>query len=394
VDDIVDVNGTWRNFSGLIEARPRSVARPEGESEIVDLMRTTDGPVRVVGTGHSCTALCATEGTLVNLDRTAGIASTDIAARAAQIHAGSKIHDLGEPLRRAGLATINQGDIDVQSLAGAISTGTHGTGRTLRNMSSAVRAMRIVLASGEVLECTETREREIFEVARVSLGVLGIVSRVELQLMPAYNLHQREWKDDAGVLDRWDALSDANRHMECFWAPGVDVFFMKTLNSTEQASSDLPGRKGERIGASHEIFPSIREDRFNEMEYSVPAERGVECFREIREMMQSHHPDVVWPVEIRNLAEDNIPLSTASRRPSMTLSIHQGADLPHEALFRDAEAIFGRYEGRPHWGKIHSLQADRLAQLYPEWDRFAAVRKQLDPGGRFVSPYLELVLGV
>jgi len=394
MDDIVDANGTWRNFSGLIEARPASVAQPEGESQIAALLTKADGPVRVVGTGHSCTALCATEGTLVNLERTAGIVSTDAVACSARIHAGSKIHDLGEPLRRVGLATLNQGDVDVQSLAGAISTGTHGTGRTLRNMSSAVRAMRIVLASGEVIECTPSREQEIFEVARVSLGVLGIFSLIELQLMPAYNLHQREWKDDESALDRWDTLSDENRHMECFWSPGSDAFFMKTLNPTKETPNELPELARECIGFSHEIFPSVREDRFNEMEYSVPADRGIECFREIREMMRSQHPDVIWPVEIRSLAEDDIPLSTASRRPTTTISLHQGAGLPHEELFRDAEVIFGRYDGRPHWGKAHSLEADQLAQLYPEWDRFAGVRKQLDPNGRFVTPYLKRLLGL
>jgi len=393
MEPIVDASGAWRNFSGLVVARPARVARPASEAEIVSLLRESDEAVRVVGTGHSCTPLCATDGVLVNLDRLTGVLSSDARACTARIHAGSKIHDLGEPLRRAGLATRNQGDIDVQALAGAISTGTHGTGRTLANMSSSVRALRIVLASGETLECSASANREIFEVARVSLGALGIISLVELELLPAYNLHQREWREEASVLDRWDALADENRHLECFWVPPGDRFFMKSLNPTQAAPDPLPQMPRERIGHSADVFPSVREEKFNEMEYSVPAARGIACFREIREMMLACYPEVIWPVEIRTLAEDDIPLSTAHRRPTVTLSVHQGAGLAHEALFREAEAIFGRYEGRPHWGKLHTLEADQLAALYPEWDRFAALRRQLDPSGRFLSPYLRRLLG-
>jgi FAD/FMN-containing dehydrogenase len=387
-------DGHWSNFSGRVHGYPSRVAQPRNEAEIQTLVRENRDGLRIVGTGHSCTPLCVTDGLLINLDHHAGIVAVDREVNTARIRSGSKIHDLGAPLLRTGLATINQGDIDVQSLAGAISTGTHGTGRSLGSMSTAVRSLRLVLASGEILECSEVCEPEIFRAARVSLGAFGVISEVELQLIPAYNLHQREWKEDAAAAKNFLAESKKHRHLESFWSPAKDVLYMKSLDVTKAEPDPMPDKARECIGSSFEIFPSIREDKFNELEFSVPAERGIECFYEIREMMQKRHPAVVWPVEVRTLAADDIDLSPANGRETVTISVHQGAGLPSDQLFADAQSVFANYQGRPHWGKFHTLEARELRELYPAWEDFLKIRSSLDPKHKFANVYLRALLGL
>lgn len=389
--DILAADGSWTNFSGRVHARPGRVELPESEAEIQALLRQSRDPVRVVGTGHSCTPLCATDGLLLSLDRLCGVVEVDVAADRAIIRAGSKIHDLGPPLLEAGLATINQGDVDVQSLAGAVSTGTHGTGPSLGSMSTAVRRLRLVLASGEILECSAELEPEIFRAAQVSLGALGIISEIELQLMPAYKLHQREWREEVGEAETFIARSEENRHLEFFWVPTKDLLYMKSLNITQAELGPVPGKEREWVGHSADVFPSMREEKFNELEFAVPAENGIECFYEIREMMQKHHPDVFWPVEVRTLAADDIDLSPANGRSTVTVSVHQAAELPSEQLFADSQAIFANHGGRPHWGKFHTLDANQLRDLHPNWNHFLEIREQLDPTKRFANPYLCLL---
>jgi len=390
---ILRPDGRFENWSGRVDAKPARLAQPATLEEIQRTVRAHQGGVRVVGTGHSCTPLCATQGTLVNLDRYAGVIDANPQTKHAAIRAGSKIHDLGPPLREHGLAFHNQGDVDVQSLAGAVSTGTHGTGPGLGSMSTAVRRIGLVLADGDTLTCSAEIEPEVFRVARVSLGALGIIYELEVELVDAYNLHQREWKADVSEADRFLDLARETRHLEFFWAPSRDVLYMKTLDSTDAPPDPMHDRPRELVGPSHEVFPSIREERFNEMEFAVPAERGSECFREIREVMRERHPEVFWPVEVRTLAADDIPLSPAYERASVTISVHQAADLPCDALFADTQAVFANHGGRPHWGKFHDLDAKTLAPLYPEWDAFLLVRERLDPEGRFANDYLRGVLG-
>jgi FAD/FMN-containing dehydrogenase len=391
--DILDHHGAWSNFSGRVHAHPARLELPSTEAEIQSLLRETSESVRVVGTGHSCTPLCATDGVLLSLDRVSGVVAVDAATASATIRAGSKIHDLGLPLRRADLATINQGDVDVQSLAGAICTGTHGTGPGLGSMSTAVRRLRIVTASGEVIECAPELEPEIFRAARLSLGAFGVISEIELQLMPAYNLHQREWKEEVTGAETFVSRSRQNRHLEFFWSPVRDVLYMKSLNITSDPPDPMSESKRECIGHSADVFPSIREEKFNELEFAIPEERGIECFNEVREMMRARHPDVFWPVEVRTLAADDIVLSPANGRASVTVSVHQAAELPSNELFADAQAVFANYGGRPHWGKFHTLEARELRDLYPSWGQFLDVRSSLDPEGRFANPYLRLLLG-
>jgi FAD/FMN-containing dehydrogenase len=390
----------WQNWSGGVACEPARIVAPGTEAELRAILAAGDAPVRVVGSGHSFTPLCATDGTLISLEKLTGVVGTDPAAGTATLWAGTRLSEVGEPLLADGLALANMGDIDRQTLAGAISTGTHGTGRTLGNLSTQVAGLRLVLADGSVLECSEHHEPEVFSAARVAMGTFGVISQVTLRVLPAYRLHERTWPAsfDACV-EQLPTLVDATRHFEFFWSPSDDACAMKALNPTEAPIGEIapplsaPGRLGryltpERVDWSHRIFPSERTLLFNEMEFAVPEEAGPDCLSAIRDLMRTHYPEIIWPIEYRTLHADDVPLSPAFDRATVTISIHQAAELPYERFFSDAEFVFRQFHGRPHWGKLHHYAASQLRALYPRFDVFGAVRERLDPTGRFLSGYL------
>lgn len=399
----------WNNWAGNISATPQQIARPASEAELVALVQKAAQsrlPMRVVGSGHSFQPLCATDGLLLSLDDLQGIATADLTSGLATVWAGTKLYALGQPLLAAGLALENMGDIDRQSVAGAISTGTHGTGQTLRNLSSQVVGLRLVTAAGEIVEISEGGEPALFKAAQVSLGSLGVITQATLRCLPAYRLHERTWAEPfVECMDRLDERIAATRHFEFFWVPGEDVAACKALQPVETETwpvlQDLPGLSQRlrryigpaRVDWSHRIFPSERNNRFVEMEFAVSAEDGPACMHEIRALMQEQHPSVQWPVEYRTLAADDSWLSPAYRRESVTISVHQAADLPYADFFADAEAIFRNYRGRPHWGKLHSHTAADFAALYPRWNDFLAVRQELDPKGRFLNGHMLSLFG-
>jgi FAD/FMN-containing dehydrogenase len=387
------MTNTWSNWSGSVTCQPRQIALPESEAEVAALVKQTADArqvVRVTGSGHSFLPLCATDDVLISLDRLAGVESVNRERLEATVFAGTKLHALGEPLAAHGLALANQGDIDRQSLAGAISTGTHGTGRSLGSLSTPVVGLRIATAEGQLLELSLDRDPDVMAAARVSLGALGVTTAIRLRLVPAYRLHEKLWQEPIEeCLARLDERIAATRHFEFFWYQATDLAHAKALEPTDRAPDELPDMPGERIDHSYVVFPTSRENRFNEMEYSVPAEQGPECFRAIRELMRTRHAHVTWPVEYRTLAADEIDLSTSQGRETVTLSIHQANTLEHRAFFADAEVIFRRHQGRPHWAKMHSLRAAELAPLYPRWDHFQSVRRQLDPCGVFMNDHLK-----
>jgi FAD/FMN-containing dehydrogenase len=327
-----------------------------------------------------------------------GLVSADPGALEAVARGGTKIHRLSHELLARGLALENQGDIDVQALAGAIATATHGTGRTLGNLSTYVLGLRLVLADGSVIEIDE-RDPGRLPGARVSLGLLGVVSSVRLRVLPAYRLRERIWRVPIEeCLSQLEQHIARNRHFEFFWFPHADKAEMKTLHPLDQGeggAGEEPAADGvrERIGWSADIISSVRELRFHEMEYALPAEAGPACFREVRSRMRERHPEVVWPVEYRTVAADDAWLSPHCGRASVTLSIHQGAGLPHREFFLDLEPILRAHGGRPHWGKFHGVPPDRLRELYPDWDRFCRLRSELDPDGRFLNDYLRGLFG-
>ncbi|MEZ5551064.1 MAG: D-arabinono-1,4-lactone oxidase [Pseudomonadales bacterium] len=380
---------TWQNWSGGQQYRPHKVSTPGSLSALRDLAGLAERErlkLRCVGSGHSFVPFW-TDGIIVSLDTFTGIHRVDAGSHQVSVGAGTKIHELGPLLWTEGLSLPQQGDIDRQSIAGALSTGTHGTGRTLPNLSHALLSAQLVTASGEALIIDAERTPDWLRALRVSVGLLGVLTEVTLQVEPAFLLHER--KQQAGFEEVAATLEDLiadHRHCEFFWTPRSDSFEMKTLHR----STDTPGRISatEIIGPAHEIFPSSRETRFNEMEYSVPYESGWSCFTELRELLLSRFAKLPWPIEYRTLAADDAWLSTASDRESVTLSVHQGAERDHRPLFDAAESVFRNHRGRPHWGKLHTLNARDLADLYPHFEAFRRVRAELDPTGIFCNDYL------
>ena len=395
----------WTNWSGSVHCTPSEMARPADVDGVVAVIREAAGRgrhVRAVGSGHSFTPLGATNDTLLVLARLRGIEAIDSARRRATVLGGTKLYHLGKPLRQAGLAMKNLPDINRQAVVGAICTGTHGTGKDLGNLSTHVVGLEMVTGEGDLVRCSLDERPDLLRAGQVSLGALGIVTRLTLQLEATYRLHEKIWRTSyeecVTVLDQTIA---ENEHFEFFWRPGHDVCLMKTLNKTddpedfEKSEGDYRSEtfERERIGNWDEILPSQRNNRFNEMEFSVPAWNGPDCLAELREMMREKHKEVTWSLEYRTVAADDIPLSPHYGRPSVTISAHEPAQAPYEGYFADVEAVFRNHDGRPHWGKMHQLTAKELEPLYPKWAEFQKAREEIDPKGTFLTPYLRTLLG-
>jgi len=386
----------WNSWSGRQQHNALALATPNSEAEIISLLAKAgdeNKKVRTIGSAHSFVPFW-TDDYLVSLDNYRGLVSSNSATGEATFRAGTKLHELGEPLWNLGLSMENMGDIDRQSIAGAISTGTHGTGKSFQNIPSQVSRLRMITAAGEPLIIDEATNLEYFQAARVSMGTLGLVTEVTLKGVPAYYLHERNWLASVDeCAEQRDSLIANNRNWEFFWLPESDRCAMKSLNLTKETRSYKP-TKWEEVGPSYRIIPSTRDDKFNEMEFSVPAEAGWACFLAIREMMKTDFPEVAWPVEYRTLKGDDMLISSASGRDTVTISVHQDASIDPAPLFDASEAIFRAHQGRPHWGKVHSFQSAELSESLPGFDRFCEIRHDLDPEGRFLNSFLSKIFGV
>ena len=255
------MTNTWSNWSGSVTCQPRQIALPDSEAAVAALVKQAADArqvVRVTGSGHSFLPLCATDDVLVSLDQLAGIESVDRERLEATVFAGTKLHALGEPLAAHGMALANQGDIDRQSLAGAISTGTHGTGRSLGSLSTQVVGLRIVTADSQLLDVSFDRDSDAMAAVRVSLGALGVTTAIRLRLVPAYRLHEKLWQEPIEeCLDRLDERIAATRHFEFFWYQATDLVHAKALDPTDQPPDELPDMPGERIDHSYVVFPTV-----------------------------------------------------------------------------------------------------------------------------------------
>ena len=402
--------GHWRNWAGNQSFVARHMARPESEAEIAALAAeaTQRGlGVRAAGSGHSFTPVVATSGLLLSLERHAGIIAIDAATRRVRVKAGTRIGDVGRALKQHGLSLINQGDIDTQALAGALSTGTHGTGATLGNMASQVVGMRLVQPDGSVLDLAAGDTR--LPAARVSLGLLGVVSEYTLQTMPAYNLKEVLWRDDFDAcMERHDELAASNRHFAFFWCPVPesrhlycladtssvsntprehDVCEMKVMNITE----DAPYTRAdgfEKVAYSSEIYPIEYVPNFHELEYAVPVAHAKQALREVRDLMLTRHRNCIYPVEYRFTAGDSGWISPFFEQDSVTISVSGGPGIDYWDYLRDVDSILRQYGSRPHWGKLHFTNADDMPRLFRRYGEFVALRRALDPAGVFLNDHL------
>jgi L-gulono-1,4-lactone dehydrogenase len=427
----------WANWARTASCRPAVIEHPGSEEEIAQAVRAAAGAgrrVRVAGTGHSFTDICCTDGTLLQLDRCDRVRDVQRERGLVTVEGGITISRLGDELDRHDLALPNLGDVTYQTISGAISTATHGTGQRRYNIPHQLAGLSLVLADGSILRCSQDAEPEVFEAARVGLGALGVISSVTLRCEPAFNLRSvEEPRRLDEVLEEFDELAEANDHFELFWFPHTDVAQTIRNNVTDEParprgrigayvddivlenhafglvqrlgqarSSWIPGlarftarllSRTEVVDRSHRVFANERLVRFAEMEYAIPREHAVQAVREVRAMIERRDLRLSFPIEVRVLGGDDIPLSTAQGRDTAYIAVHVFWRLPYEDYFREVEAIMRGLDGRPHWGKLHFQDAESLRPRYPLWDRFAAVRDRLDPERRFTNAYLRRVLG-
>jgi L-gulono-1,4-lactone dehydrogenase len=420
----------WRNWAGDQACRPAAIVRPADRDE---LARAVAGArkVRVAGAGHSFTDAVLTDGTLVSLERMDRVLDVDAARGLVRVEAGITLRALSEELARHGLAFENLGDIDVQSIAGATATGTHGTGARLPNLSAAVRAMELTLADGTAIEVADGDD---LLAARVSVGALGVVSAVTIQAVPAFTLEGVDAPAPLEeTLDRLDELVAANDHFELFTFPHSPLALTRTNNRTREPArprgrirawaedialknhlleafcrlgrlrpawiplvnrtvSRLAGTS-RRVDRSDRIFASPRLVRFTEMEYAIPRAHVAEAVRAVRRLVTERGFAVPFPLEVRFVAPDDALLSPAGGRETGYVAVHMFRGMAWEPYFRAVEAVMDGFGGRPHWGKRHFQTAATLRGRYPGWERFQAVRNRLDPGRVFTNAYAERVLG-
>lgn len=389
----------WSNWSGSLEFTPGALVTPESEEEVVALVkkaRKENKQVRVVGAGHSSTALVETTDYLLSLRHFKGVEAPDRDKHQATVLAGMTVKEAGLDLYRYGMAMHNTGDVDVQTLAGAIGTGTHGTGQKLPNLSAMLVGVRMVTGTGELLDTTIDKDPELFKALRVALGTCGVFLKMRLQLEPVYELHRKEWcVPIEKCLQDLESLKENNRNFDFYWYPRSDMAKIRVMNEVGQ---DMPAISYGRLdrenkGYSHEILPRTRELKFDEIEYALPAENGPACFKKVRDQIRKHfRREVAWRLLYRTIAADNTYISPMTGRKSVTISLHHNAGLPFEAYFKAIEPIFLEFGGRPHWGKKHYQQADKLQGLYPDWSRFHEIRQRLDPDGVFLTSYLRKLL--
>jgi L-gulonolactone oxidase len=425
---------TWHNWTGDQRCAPVRVGRPTSEGELAQAVAEAARQglkVRAAGSGHSFTDAACTDGVLVLTHGLRRLISADRESGLVTVEAGITLHELGPLLARHGLGLENQGDIDAQTVAGALATATHGTGARFGNLSTQAVGMRLVTGSGDVVEVTGGDD---LLAARVSVGALGIASQVTLQCLPLYTLHRHDAPlplDE--TLDRMDEHVDGNDHFEFFLWPYTRTAATRSTTRTDAEPQPTPRwkralqeelvengvlglicragravpsqvpRLNRAIAAAmsesrvqdrgHRVYATVRRVRFTEMEYAIPRAHAREALERCLDLVERRRLEILFPFEVRFAAGDDAFLSTACGRDTCYIACHQYRGMEFESFFRGVEAIMDDYGGRPHWGKRHYQSAATLRERYPCWDRFQAVRARLDPDGVFVNDYTRRVLG-
>ncbi|MFF8651991.1 D-arabinono-1,4-lactone oxidase [Streptomyces griseoluteus] len=430
-------HGTWRNWGGNVTARPAWQVTPASVGELAAEVRAAaerGQRVKAVGTGHSFTSVAATDGVLIRPDLLTGIRAIDRAAMTVTVEAGTPLKRLNAALAREGLSLTNMGDIMEQTVAGATSTGTHGTGRESGSIAAQITGLELVTADGSVLTCSAEQNPEIFAAARIGLGALGVVTALTLAVEPLFLLTAREEPMPLDrVLAEFDQLWAENEHFEFYWFPHTGSTNTKRNNRSEGPAQPVGRVAGwfedeflsngvfqavQWVGRAapvsvpaiarvssralsarsytdipYRVFTSPRRVRFVEMEYAVPRAALAETLRELRAVIERSGLRVSFPVEVRTAPADDIALSTASGRDSAYIAVHMFRGTPYQAYFSAAERVFTAHEGRPHWGKVHTRDAGYLEGVYPRFAEFTALRNRLDPERLFQNDYLRRVLG-
>ncbi len=360
-------------------------------------------PVRALGSAHSFSPVVATDGLLLDMSAMHEIRSIDADRLRVVVEPGITVGELGGPLWDAGLSLANQGDIDAQQMAGAVATGTHGSGITLGSFSAAVTRMRLATPRG-VVE-VDAGDPELLAAAQVAIGLLGVITELELEVVPAHRLRERieRWSWDQ-AWKRFDELAREHRHYSFFWIPTeasaelyglagddggslADVCFVKIYDLADDSEPDS-GEEGRRVDRGYRIYPMQFEPNFDELEYFVPYERGVEAGAALRELMLTSLPASVFPLEVRTVRRDSSYLSHSYERDSMVFSVSGVPGTEYEPYLRAVDRLLGEFDARVHWGKLHYLTRDQLHARYPKAGEFIATRRRLDPEGVFLNDHL------
>ena len=434
--DIAPRKAKWSNWAGNQQVNGVSLFAPRSEEElqrVVQFAIANNTRVKAVGSGHSFTAIALAEGILIDLTNYDAVVAIDKNANTVTVQSGIQLSKLNLFLYSNGFAMQNLGDIAYQTISGAISTSTHGTGIKLTGIANQVVALRLVLADSSVVDCSATSNPELFECARVGLGALGIISTVTLQVVPAFNLAviEQPMRVDE-LLEDLEHHIATNDHFEFFWVPHTGWALTKRNNRTLDAAKPMGkmshwysktlmenyafgavcmlGRarpslipklakalpasgRNEYSDSSFKVFTSKRVVKFYEMEYAIPREACAEALNRVRRLVEDSGFFLNFPVEVRFTAPDEIPLSTASNRESAYIAVHIYKGMDFVPYFKAVESVMNSYQGRPHWGKLHFQNAESLAPRYPKWQQFQTVRDQVDPKRVFTNSYLETVLG-
>ncbi|MEO7070387.1 MAG: D-arabinono-1,4-lactone oxidase [Nostocoides sp.] len=430
---------TWRNWGGNQTAEADRILAPGSLDEVVELVTAAAAQgrrLKVVGSGHSFTAIAAPAQDQLRLDTLSGIVDVDQTRSRVRVLAGTPLHVLNPTLDRLGLAMPNLGDIDQQTIVGATSTGTHGTGAGLQGLAASIVGLTLVTGDGSVLAIEESQNSGLLPAARVGLGALGVVTDVTLQLVPSFRLHAVERPEPlAEVLERVHEFADHNRHFEFYWFPHTDRALTKRNNVVDALHPGRPlprwreqlddhllsnvvfegvnrvvtrrpslAPRVNQVSAralsareftdtSYRVFCTERTVRFTESEYAVPRAAVVPVLQALRAWIDSTGENLPFPVEVRFAAADDSWLSTAYERDNAYIAVHQYHRMDNSRYFAAFEAIAAEHDGRPHWGKLHTLGAGRLRELYPRLGDFITLRDRFDPARVFANPYLERVLG-
>lgn len=404
----------WTNWGGNQSCTPAYTVRPRTEEEVLDAVRFAikEGlPVRAVGAGHSFTPLVQTGGVLMDLQGLAGVTGTDAATNRVRMFGGSRISDVGEPLWAKGMSLSNQGDIDKQAIAGAISTATHGSGIELGSFSSAVRWAKIVNGHGEIVEVGENDIREL-KAAQVALGTLGIIVEVELQASPAYHINEEitypMWDE---VEKNWEQNIRDHRHYSFIWCqandsaalyelptPAGESMVNRTYTKKYQAAklneaTELSSTEGARRDRAYRIYAGGYMIPFHELEYYVPAELGLEAVKAVQDLLMTKHTDQRYPLEVRWVKGEDAYISPFYKRDTTVLSVSGAPGTNYWPYLRDLDALLEDFQARPHWGKIHFMTRERMINTFPEYDTFVQVRREFDPNGVFLNDHTRSLVG-
>lgn len=426
----------WSNWAGNQRCAPVAIERPRTEADLVAIVQRAAAAgrrVKVVGAGHSFTDIACTDGYLVDLADYGRLVHFDAETLQVTVQAGMRLSALNRALAQRGAALENLGDIAYQSVAGATSTATHGTGRRFGNLATRITSLRLVAGDGSVVVCSADENADLLSVARVGIGALGVLSEVTIECVPAFNLHAVEepMRVD-GVLEAWTDLLATNDHFEFFWVPNTGWALTKRNRRTDEPAAprsrwerfrneilydnvafgaanrvarrrpSLTRRLGKALPSagrveytepSHQVFASARHVHFYEMEYAIPVDAVPEALNRVRAFVKAEAIPLLFPVEVRAVAGDDIALSTANGRETGYIAVHVYRGTPFRRYFEGVEAIMDDFDGRPHWGKLHFQRAETLAGRYPAWSDFQAVRDRLDPGRVFANAHLDRVLG-